>query len=211
MFKIKDNDPEYAAKTPFVVSWIDTADADPRGGLKKLDAEGVKGLNAQFGALLNKAGKAAPPASAKKAPPIPPPKAAATPAPAPAEETVKKPSAADKKAAKKAKSDKVAADNARLKGEKEAKKTKLPPTPPPTTSTPPTPPEQVDALAETKTKQEAYELVYEMQAEGTTDDQRNKAWNAAIEQVAGDVDQKTITGEQWNQIMHETLNDVGAV
>ena len=53
-----------------------------------------------------------------------------------------------------------------------------------------------------------------MQAAGVTDEQRNNAWNSAIAQIAGANDpetQKAITGEQWYQIMHETLNDVGAV
>ena len=215
IIKVKDNDPEYAAKNPFVTDKIDTADADPRSGLKKLDAAGVQALQSQFGALLNKKGKATPPASAKKAPPVAPvtgPPKAATPALAPVVEVPVslKQTAAEKKAAKLAKSKRVAEENERL-GNVE---TKVPPVAPkPVPSSPPSAPASVDTeeVTGSKTKQEAYEYVYEMQAAGITDDQRNNAWNAAILQVAGDVDQKEITGEQWYQIMHETLNDVGAV
>lgn len=214
MIGVQDNDPEFADKNPYVVNWIDDKGADPHGGLKKLDDAGIKALQSQFGALLGKTGKTAPPASAKKtakAPPEAPPKA-----PQP-----KKQTAAEKKAAKKRKSEKVAADNARLEAEKgvetKAKvpaKTlpKTPPVAPAVPAVPATPAEVADTVVdETKTKQEAYEYVFEMQANGTTDDQRNNAWNAAIAQVAGDVDQKEITDEQWYKIMHETLNDVGAV
>ena len=218
MIKVKDNDPEFAAKNPFVVSKIDTADANPSDGLRKLDAAGVQSLQAQYGALLNKKGKVAPPASAKKAPPVAPtttPPKAAAPTPAPVVEDEPAPpkqTPAEKKAAKKAKSEKVAADNARLEAEKVEKTTKAPPVPPTASIPAPAPTEDTkEEVTGSKTKQEAYEYVYEMQAAGITDEQRNNAWNAAILQIAGDVDQQTITGEQWYQIMHETLNDVGAV
>lgn len=217
--RVEDNDPAYADKNPYVINKIAPADADPRGGLKKLDDVGIAALNAEFGAMLNKAGKAAPPASAKKAPPAAPP-TAAKPSPAaptvPAPVTAESPklTAAQKKAAKKAKSDRVAADNAKIEANKKAKAgaaTKAPPTPPPAASTVPT--ETVDVATDVTpmTKEEAYNQVFEMQAAGTTDEARNAAWGAAIKQVAGDIDQKDITGEQWYQIMHETLNDVGAV
>ena len=199
LLRVKDNDPEYADKNPFTVCWIDVADADPRSGLKKLDAAGIKNLQAKFGALLNKGGKVAPPVSAKKAPSVAP--------------KIKspEPKVADKKAAKLAKSKYIAEENARLEAEgaKAAKKT--PPKPPVVKAKYESDDTCDGVVTGSKTKQEAYEYVYEMQAAGTTDDQRNQAWVAAIAQVAGDVDQKEITGEQWYQIMHETLNDIGAV
>lgn len=226
LVRIEDNDPAYADKNPYVVNWIDEATADPHGGLKKLDAAGITSLQSQFGALLNKTGKIAPPASAKKTPPTAPATAAkSTPAaptvPGAAAVEPPKQTAADKKAAKKAKSAKVAEDNARLKAEEEAKATavKAPPTSPTPPSAAPTmpPASAVTAPAEQTeevkfcTKEEAFAFVYEMQAEGITDEARTAAWNAAIKQIAGDADHKDITGEQWHQIMHETLNDVGAV
>lgn len=225
LVRVEDNDPDYADKTPYVVQWIDTKDADPRGGLKKLDAAGVKDLQAQFGALLNKFGKVAPPASAKKdakapskAPPQAPSKATpVTPAAAPSEDVTNsappKQTAAQKKAAKAAKSKHVAEENARIEAEKAAslEAVFVPPTPP----APAVPAsEDGEVVVDTKTKQEAYEYVFEMQAAGTTDEQRNAAWDAAIVKVAGASDketQKTITGEQWYEVMHETLNVVGAV
>lgn len=213
LVRVEDNDPDYADKTPYVVQWIDTKDADPRGGLKKLDVAGVKDLQAQFGALLNKAGKTAPPASAK-APPKAPLKAAPKTAPvvAPSEDVTNsappKQTAAEKKAAKLAKSKHILEENARIEAEKKAKDEAAPAPPAPVD------PPEGEVVVDTKTKQEAYEYVFEMQAVLTTDDQRNAAWIAAIEKVAGASDketQKTITGEQWYEIMHETLNVVGAV
>ena len=224
--RVEDNDAEYADKNPYVINRISAADADPRGGLKKLDAAGIQALQAKFGGLLNKTAKKAPPASAKKAPPVAPvtgPPKVVTPVPAPAPTPVSesepepkpvKPTAAEKKAAKKAKSERVAKANAE-EAEKQAavagQKT------PPKAPTVPVPvPDVTNTATEeevtgSKTKQEAYEYVYEMQAAGVTDDQRNAAWNAATKQIVGDVDHKEITGEQWYKIMHETLNDVGAV
>jgi len=217
MVRIEDNDPEYADKNPYVVNWIDEATADPRGGLKKLDAAGIANLQSQFGALLNKAGKAAPPVSAKKAPKAP----LAVPASTGTEARPPKQTAAQKRAAKKAKSDKVAAANAKIAAEKKAKAApKAPPTPPTPPTLPTVPAETPDAATDITpmTKEEAYNQVFEMQAVGTTDEARNAAWHAAIKQVIGvtdeefaELDQKTITGEQWYQIMHETLNDIGAV
>ena len=219
LVRVEDNDPDFADKNPYVVQWIDEKDADPRGGLKKLDTAGVKDLQAKFGALLNKAGKVAPPASAKKCPKSPPkapPKAPPTPADpvesiaSPADEPEAPLTVAQKKAAKKAKSTRVAEANAKLEAEKVSPS-------PPAPAAPITPAKVADVPLKIKTKQEAYEHVFDMQAEGTTDGQRNDAWNAAIEQIAGPIDPESktphahITAEQWYEIMHETLNGVGAV
>jgi len=65
---IKDNDPEYADKTPFQVSWIDVFDADPTQGIAKLSKEEVKGLQAKYAALLKAKAKPAAPAKAPKKP-----------------------------------------------------------------------------------------------------------------------------------------------
>lgn len=64
--RVDDNDPEYADKTPYQVGWIDTYDAEPGRKIKKLDAKGLKDLNARFAAVLKKTGKVAAPATAKK-------------------------------------------------------------------------------------------------------------------------------------------------
>ncbi len=211
MVKVKDNDPEYAAKNPFVVDWIDTADTDPHGGLKKLDTAGVQALQVQFGALLNKKGKATPPASAKKAPSIVSTSTIENAADTSVDSLpLKQTTPKSKKAAKLAKSKHIAEENARLEaGKAPNPKVKAPPTAPKTAVV--SPPVETEEVTGSKTKQEAYEFVYEMQAAGVTDEQRNNAWNAAIMQVAGDVDQKTISGEQWYRIMHETLDGIGAV
>lgn len=92
---IVDNDPEYADKNPFQISWIDDFDADPTQKIAKCTPEEVKGLQAKYAALLK--AKATPAAPAKagakktgkvtkkaKAAPKAPPKAPAAPVTAPA-------------------------------------------------------------------------------------------------------------------------------
>jgi len=46
--RVEDNDPEYADKNPYQISWIDAADAVPGRKLQKLEAAEVKSLNAKF-------------------------------------------------------------------------------------------------------------------------------------------------------------------
>lgn len=60
---IKDNDPDYADKEPYQVSWIDDFDADPTQKVAKCSTEEIKGLNAKYAALLK--AKATPKAPAK--------------------------------------------------------------------------------------------------------------------------------------------------
>lgn len=210
MVRIEDNDPEYAGKTPFVVNWIDDKDADPHGGLKKLDAKGLAELQTKFGALINKSGKVAPPASAKKAAPV-----AAVAVPVVADKP--KLTAAEKKAAKLEKSKRVAAANQKLeedKAKQDTPETKAPPVAPP--SVPPATPsvatDQQQAPEEFKdgyTKTEAWLFVVELTADGCSDDQRNAAWNAAIAGHAPGIEHTEITSQQWNKIAHSTLDDIG--
>lgn len=62
---VKDNDPDYADKTPFQVSWIDVFDADPTQKIAKCTKEEIKGLNAKYAALLKAKATPAAPATAK--------------------------------------------------------------------------------------------------------------------------------------------------
>ncbi len=67
---IKDNDPDYADKAPYQVSWIDVFDADPTQKVTKCSKEEIKGLNAKYAALLKaKATPKAPAKAGKKATP----------------------------------------------------------------------------------------------------------------------------------------------
>lgn len=200
MIKVKENDPEYADKNPFVVDRIDDKDADPVGGLKKLDAAGVKDLQAQFGALMSKAGK---PVTAAKAPPKAP-------------KTATKPTAAEKKAAKAEKSKRIAEANAKLAAAPSGPeppvvpKTATPPAVP--TATPPAADEAPPADATPysgMTKQEAFDGVLELQDKECTEDQRTAAWHAAIKEVTGGTDETTVTDAQWHEIMTKTLDDIG--
>lgn len=63
---IKDNDPDYADKTPFQASWIDVYDADPRQKVVKCTTEEVTQLQAKYAALLKAKAKPAAPAKAPK-------------------------------------------------------------------------------------------------------------------------------------------------
>ena len=60
---IKNNDPDYADKEPYQVSWIDVFDADPTQKVAKCSKEEIVGLNAKYAALLK--AKATPKAPAK--------------------------------------------------------------------------------------------------------------------------------------------------
>lgn len=62
--RIKDNDPEYADRAPFVVNWIDVYDADPKRTVTKCTPEEIKGLQAKYAALLKAKAKPAAPAKA---------------------------------------------------------------------------------------------------------------------------------------------------
>lgn len=66
--RIEDNDPEYADKNPFTVTWLDEYDATPGRSVAKLDAKGLKDLDKQFGALLKKSSGPSKPKSAPKNP-----------------------------------------------------------------------------------------------------------------------------------------------
>lgn len=64
--RIEENDPDYADKTPYQVTWIDEYGADPSRKIKKLDKEEIKGLQAKYAALLKAKSKPAAPAKASK-------------------------------------------------------------------------------------------------------------------------------------------------
>ena len=211
------------AKSPFQVDWIDVYDADPVRQLRKLEANELKDLDAEFAQALQASGKAAAPAAApskKNSGPVPP---AADRKPAPsikkdendgaedgkinAAEPPVELTPAQRKAALKAKSDKNKAAK--------ASKKPGPPTPPPArakteetveeTVEEPAAAEQEEADEKSYTKQQAWEIVVEMKADAVTDEQLNTAWGNAIEQVAGDVDDIIITKIQWGKIVDIVL------
>jgi len=63
LFRVEDNDPDFAAKNPVTVEWIDAFDASPTTNLTKLDSDKLSALNALLkGGGSKKPGKAARPA-----------------------------------------------------------------------------------------------------------------------------------------------------
>ena len=188
--RIADNDPEYADKNPFIISFIDVFDADPGSQLRKLNAEELKKLDAEFAQLLQSSGKApvAATAPAKKNTKPKPPKAAITPEEEP-------PSADEKKAALRAKSD-------RLKAAGKKKPA------PPTRQAPELTAPEIPSTKE-YTKQQAYEIVVDMKADECSDEQLKTNWIAAINDVAGEVSDEDVTGQQWGVIVDKVLDEVG--
>ncbi len=177
--RIEDNDPAYADKNPYQVKFIDVYDAVPGGGIKKLDAEGIKALNAEFAALLKNTGKAAAPAT-------------------------KKPTTAPKVPAKGKKDNKKQTEV--VKEKKTTEPPKVPSTPP---TVPTVPEESVDYKAEKCTKAQAWEQVVEHKNEACDDDQLNNAWKGAVIEVAPKTAETDITEEQWFAIKDKTLDQVG--
>jgi len=118
---------------------------------------------------------------------------------------VRKPKAAA--SAKKATPKKV--DKKEKEKGKSASKKLAPPPPPPADHPEP----KVDtAEPEGKcSKQEAWEAIIETQDPDCTDEQRVAAWQAAIHDIAGDVDQGSITEGQWYKIKELVIDEIGAV
>ena len=189
------------AKSSFQVDWMDVFDADPVRQLRKLEADELKGLDKDFAHLLQSTGKAATVASAPttKGKPASPPRGKK---PAPPETEAPEPvlTPTEKKAAIKAKSDK---NKAAAKSKKPGPPARKPRELEPQDST------DIDAEetgGKEYTKQEAFEIIVEMQAEEVTDEIRTKAWIEAIEAIAGDVDDGNVTKQQWGQIVDAVLD-----
>ena len=180
--RIEDNDPEYADKTPFQVSWVDEYDAVPGRKIKKLDATELKAMNAKYAMILkNKAKPAAPAKAPAKAPEVP-----ATPA---------NQAAMTATQATKAKKGKKQTEVAKAK-------IKAPVTPPKSPVLP-------GVLEGKCTKMEAWGTVVELKNDDCDDAQLKAAWLAAIAVTAPDVADVNITPEQWFTIKDAVLDDVG--
>lgn len=198
--RIIDNDPEYADRNPYQVAFIDVFDADPGSQLRKLNADELKKLDAEFAKLLQSSGKAPVAATvpAKKST-RPKPPTASTPV---EEEPASAVSKEEKKAALKAKSERL----------KTAGKKK--PSPPARQAPEPEAPTSETTTSEipsTKeyTKQQAWEIVVEMKADECDDKQLGATWSATINDVAGEALDEEITGQQWGVIVDKVLDEVG--
>lgn len=159
---------EYNGKTSLRVQAIGAADASPsRGGVRALDASELKGLDAQFAAVL---GGAAAKAAAAKAPA----------AKAPAKPPAKAPAAAPKPAA--ATAAPVAATPA--------------PAAPAATAPSATPPVAAAAqTAASMTKDEAWAKVAAVA--GKSDEEKANAWIEAADAAIPNGDEDSATGEHW--------------
>ncbi len=198
--RIVDNDPEYADKNPYQVANIDVFDADPSTQLRSLDPTALKELDAKFAQVLQASGQAPKPATVpakKNTKPRPPTKKTS------AEKTETEPeppTPEEKKAKLKEKSD-------RLRKPKAAK-----PQPPTRAVEPPAkPPVSENSGGNNRMdKTQAWEFVVEMKNDDCDDDQLQASWGGAINQIAGETTpDEDITEEQWGQIAHQVIDEVG--
>ena len=202
--RIKDNDPKYATNNPFVPSYIDVADAAPIRGIKKLDTDSVRALDAEFAIATKKSAK---PKTAVTAPKIPPKIPAKVVVPEKARgaeaqnpEPVAEASAVETLEEKKAKMlEKSKKNLAASKGKSAAV--------PPTRKVPSAP--KTDSPEGECTKQEAWETIVELKAKDVTDEQLGEIWNSTIDEVVGEgIDNKDVTVKQWFSIREKVLDKV---
>ncbi len=205
--RIKDNDPEYADRNPYQVSWIDVYDASP-SSLRKLDAVELKALDKQFATIFAKTATSKPVVTAAKAP------AKAHPARVPADDAVP-PTAAEKarKMAEKSAKNKKAAAVAKARkiearaGDAAEEAAWATPPPKPESEDAVVPPAKPDTTA--CTMNEAWNTIVELRDPSISDKVIGKVWHDAIAEIAGpDVELENITLEQWCQIKDKTLESV---
>jgi hypothetical protein len=222
--RIEENDPEYADKTPFQVSWIDVFDADPARTLRKLDAAEIKALDKQFSNLGASAKTAASAKGLKTSA-----KAKPHPARVPADDvdgkkTPKAPvnttgpkapktmTPAEKKAAMKAKSERVKAANKKAANQTASEAVAAAAAPPVPDEDGPPEDKLLDLpeVASPITKADAWAGIFEGRDETIDDKTVKELWDAAIEEVAGEgAKHADVTGEQWAQVKKIVLADCG--
>jgi hypothetical protein len=185
------------------IAWIDTEDADPNQGLRKLSPQEVADMEKEFSYLW--AGKApkAPVASAPKTakPAVKPPAAPKTEVkpPTPEPET---PPVNDKDAKKKALLEK----SKRLR--KEAEKAPPAKTPAPT---PPAPSQDIVPVPSGYDKKQAWCDIVELKDEACSDDQLNASWQAAIAEIAPEGDEDKLNATGWWAVKESVISDVGTL
>lgn len=195
--RIADNDPEYADKNPYQVANIDVFDADPSNQLRSLDPSALKELDAKFAQVLQTSGQAPKPATLparKNTKPTAPIKKPVV------EEVEPEPlTEAKKKAALKIKSDRL------------RKPKTTGPKPPTRKVEPPVPTVSENSGGNNRMdKCQAWEFVVEMKNDDCDDEQLQASWGGAINQVAGaETPDEDITEEQWGQIAHQVIDEVG--
>jgi hypothetical protein len=206
-------------KYPVEISWIDEIDADPQGGFKKLDADGINDLNSQFSHLFKKkkAGAKKKVASAKpsanKATAAAKKKAAAT-----AEETGEAeeehvPTAAEKKAALLAKSRRLKKEQEKERAANEAKEDSGPPPAKKKKAAAgakkKAAPADGDVMPDDFDKRAAWFTITENRDPECNDDQMKAEWDAAIEEIAPEGDEDLLDAEGWWKIKIAVLANIG--
>lgn len=168
------------------VNWIDAADAEPGRSVRKLEANELKDLDAQYANLLKQAGKKAAPVKASKKPAAP-----------------KKPTAVKAKGIK--------PTQAKAPVKKTTKKSNDPLGPPTVDdASPPMPMPNPNMPVGHCTKDEAWDTVVGLKDDKTiTDEILGKTWIAAATEVVGPGRFKNypegFTDEEWFQIKEKTL------
>lgn len=190
----------YDGKTRLKVAAIAAFDDTPgTGGVRKLDAESVKTLDAKFAAALSKLSGGPKPVSAKAPavtkPAVLPPKAGKKSKVAQADPTTSQP--------KSPASDAPVVTESATAVKPAAENMVKPAAPkPPMLRTPPVPAKEL-------TYEEAWEKCYGMKSKQTTDDELGAAFTAAVQRIAPDTEMEQITGAQWNEIANAVVAEHG--
>jgi len=180
---VKDNDPDYADKYPYQISWIDDFDADPSQKIAKCTAEEITGLQAKYAQLLKAKAKPAAPAKAPA-------------------KTASKKGAKIIEGAKKAAGVVTKTD-----------KPKVPASPPAAPKAPPKAPAAAappkSTQVESYTKDQAWQAVVDLKTEDCDDDQLNAAWQSTINIVSEGKGEGVLDGEGWWTVKDKVLDEVG--
>lgn len=229
--RVKESDGN--EKFPMEITWIDTEDADPKGGFKKKTAEEIKEMNAEFAEFLGK--KSVQAATVKKGV---------------GKTTVKGASAKAKLAAARVKANEVEvavesqepdesgeleepeadvppaqsveekkkallAKSKRLRKEQEAERAAE--VKKKTTSKKGTVKsnkgrviEAGESMPEDFNKKDAWFTITELRDEDATDELQAAEWQAAIEEVAPDGDEDQLDAEGWWEVKEAVLANIGA-
>jgi hypothetical protein len=212
--RVKESDNE---KYPVEINWIDTVDADPSGGYKKLSDKETADLNAQFADFLggrSKAGKKVKTTTARKPnkSKLDKAKAATKKATTPGEDTQSSDppeeiSVEDKKAALRKKSE-------RLRKQQENERAKTAGAVPPKSTkanknVKPRILDEGDELPVDFGKKDAWANIVAGKHEACDDATLTAEWHAAIGDISDDGDEDNLDAEGWWNVVLAVLANVG--
>lgn len=219
--RIKDSENE---KFPLEISWIDTEDADPKGGFKKLTADEIKALDSEFADFLDKKpakaattkGKTATSAKSKLA--AAKAKAAAakakveTPEPEDGGEEPEAEVEPEPEMTPEQKKKALLAKSQRLRKKQESDREAAASAGPPTKAPKKAKGRVIEAgedMPEDFNKKDAWYTVTALRDDACDDDMQAAEWQAAIEDIAPDGDEDNLDAEGWWAVKQRVLENIG--